>query len=359
MCKILVFTNVAKVKDIKKLTNAAAEELLAWEKDGFGYAIQGEKGVYGERTTRDTFKTRLSKLDLVVKEPIFTQTWNNFGVESQAKGAALYHGRTSTNDKNLTNTHPIMRNDWTLIHNGVVTNLGPKYVKNTTNDTEDLVHYMSTEGIKSVEKNLSGYYAFASLDPKGNLHVVKDETAKLFCAWIKALDSLVFATNEDIITDVCKVMKYKVGPIEQVQDNIYMIFDSTGKLTHVQNITPKGYTYNESKHASRSLGAALGHKTESHFLNKSYYDDYQSNVYDVSYDAIDTERENSYYAWLTEVENMDGSYTVLDEDEQRIELGEFRTMNEIQKTKCTIIRGDGTVCDHKDYFTERLHTRGA
>lgn len=359
MCKIMVLTNMSKVKDVKRLTNIAAEELLAYEKDGFGYAIQGEKGVYGERTTRDSFKTRLSKLDQVVKEPIFEKTWNNFGSESKAVGAGLFHGRTSTNDKNLTNTHPIIRNDWTLIHNGVVSNLGPKYIKTTTNDTEDLVHYMSTEGIKGVEKNLSGYYAFASLDPQGNLHVVKDSTAKLYVASIKSLDSLIFATTEDIIVDTCKTLKLKVGPIEQVKDDIYMIFDITGKLTHVETISPKGYSYNESRHASRSLGSAIGHPIAS----KKYYDDrdyHDQGIYDASsYDMRDTEAADSYYAWLTEIEQMDGSYTVLDEDEQRIELGEFRTMNEIEKTKCTIIRGDGTVCDHKDYFTERLHKSGA
>ena len=45
-------------------------------------------------------------------------------------------------------------------------------------------------GINEVEAHLSGYYAFASIDPQGQLHVGQDKwKASLFIAWSPVYDT--------------------------------------------------------------------------------------------------------------------------------------------------------------------------
>lgn len=349
MCKVLIFTDLSKVKNIKKLANVSAKHLLETESDGFGYAVQGESGVFGERTIRENFYSRLGKSELFVKLPIFDKTYNAFGKQGTVIGGGMFHGRTSTNNVNLTNTHPIRRNGWTLIHNGVVTNKGPDYVKKTTNDTEDLVHYMSTTGIKGIEDHLSGYYAFGALDPEGNMHVVKDSVANLYVALIKQIGSLVFGTTEEIIEDVMNEMKWTIGPIERVKDDVHMIFKMNGELIHNEAIKPRGYERAESIYASKSLGTSL------HNWNDKYdYSGYDGNV-STSMTKDDKYIEHSYTNYFLELEEMDGSYTVFNMKGERIELSEFRSLSEYNKLQCTVVRGDGTVVDAEDYDTKKLY----
>ena len=118
MCKIVVFTNVSEVKKIDKLIDVVSGELAKYESDGFGYAIEGTNGVFGERSLEtDNFKSSMGRKTLSFNW--LTELNNSFGVKSKVNGAAIFHGRTSTNDVNILNTHPIVKNGHYLIHNGV------------------------------------------------------------------------------------------------------------------------------------------------------------------------------------------------------------------------------------------------
>jgi hypothetical protein len=333
MCKIFVTTKTNKIEKVSKVTETIAEHLLEVERDGFGYAIQGTKGHFGERTNRDTFESRFGREHLVIRSPIFEHTANTFGVFGKPLGGGIFHGRTSTNHKTLKNTHPIRRNEWTLIHNGVVTNHGPTYTKDTTNDSEDVVHFLSTEGIGAIEKHLSGYYAFAALDPSGRLHIGKDATAQLYVAKCETLGSLVFCTSEDLMRDICKALKWKIGPVERVKDNIYMVFDVDGNLIEQTEIKPLGVSYRESRHSSLSLGYEL--KTISNYA-ETYEDTYQP----ASRYAVE---EDMYYDFLAECARVDESYEIYDSYMTPMSLAEFKKLDDIAKAECIIYRHDGSL----------------
>lgn len=329
MCKMMIFTNLSKVKHINKLTETIAHLVGETEVDGYGYAIQGVTNTFGERTTLSPqmFKVQIDK-------PLFDVKWvrqhfNRFGVKEKAKGAGLFHGRTSTNMKGLINTHPIVKSDWTLVHNGVVSNQGPEYKMVTDNDTEHVLHYMSTVGISGVEKHLTGYYAFAAFDPEGRLHVVKDATASLYVAHIPKLNSLVFSTKMNHISEVCDEMDWEHSVVSEMVDNTYLIFKDN-KIVHESTIAPRGRTHYEDSFASKSLGYEL-----------------RSDKYDYTEDEL---------SFLEEVKgHADHTYKIFDYRGSEVSWDEFILLEDDDKLMCTIVRPDGTVCDPANYNEEKLY----
>lgn len=342
MCKIFVMTNTDKVKHYKPMINTIAEHLQKAHLDGFGYAMVGPAGVFGERTTRDTFKTRLGTDSLKVSKSLIKESYNEFGIESKPIGAGIFHGRTSTNFKGLNNTHPINKNGWSLIHNGVVNNMGPTYSQITSNDTEHIVEYLSTTGIKGVEKYVSGYYAVGAIDKDNNLHVIKDSTASLYVAYNSTLDCTVFGTTEELIEDVAKDMKWNIGPIDVVKDNIHMIFNKKGDLISHNIIEPLGWTARESAYSNKSLGHSLNSKDNDYY--EKYYDKYKE--YEDEQDSLEQYR--------AEVSNPGAGYKFWDWNHRELTLKEFQELDEVTKLDCLVIRPDGTVVDAEDYYTEKL-----
>lgn len=322
MCQVLMLTNAEKLKNQKRVIKTIARHLLSTQRDGFGYAFLGAQGVYGEKTTKREFNSKTNiPLNMYPPSECFKATHSVFGRETKNIGGALFHGRTSTNDHTIENTHPLQKNNWTLIHNGVVSNKGPDYVPNTTNDTEHILEHLSTEGIKAVEKYISGYYAVGAFDPNGNLHVIKDATARLYVANNKTLNCLIFGTTEELIKNVAKDCQWVIGPIEQVKDNIHLIFSPEGSLIHSASITSLGYEDKESRWASQSLGYSL---------------------------------KDDFTQWRDEIKNVDASYTFFDWNNRPMDYKEFILLDEVTKADCLVIRPDGTVVDPEDYYTERL-----
>src|SRR5271165_6816473 len=119
MCLVLAVTNMKKIA-LSKCLNDIGTTLLKEEEDGFGYAIQGKNGVFGEKTIAKKFYTRLARKHLEVNLPIVRKKHVSFGTPSELVGPGIFHGRTSTNVISLRDTHPMQIADWHLIHNGVV-----------------------------------------------------------------------------------------------------------------------------------------------------------------------------------------------------------------------------------------------
>jgi predicted glutamine amidotransferase len=359
MCKIFTLTNATKIKKMNRFIEIVAAELQYHEQDGFGYSIQGEQGVYGERTTAKDFNTMMVNKALGVF-PFLKNEYNRYGNKSKITGAAMFHGRTSTNKKDLINTHPIIKHGWNLIHNGVVSNTGKDYTRITSNDTEHLVEYMATLGIKGVEENLTGYYAFTAIDPSGQLHIVKDSAASLYFAEVMTIDSYVFATSKQMIIDVCKKMNWKHSVVESLKDNMYLVYNNNVLISQV-DITPKGRTAYEDKWSNQSLGYNLGDK----------YDDYNYKTWDNHVDYTegkgpelvpsipgpsDELDEDSIDLFLEEVNTYaDSSYTFKDYACRDLTYSEFIALEDEEKICCTVIRSDGTVVDPDDYYTETLY----
>ena len=367
MCKVLVLTNTAKIKNPRTAIRVIASHVTRNDRDGFGYAIQGDKGVFGERTTvpkgfTPAFKSEV--LDLPFLRPIY----NRFGQWGKLTGAGIFHGRTSTNDGTLRNTHPIVKHDWTLIHNGVVTNHGPGYERITTNDTEHLVHYMAHGGVDALARNLTGYYAAAAFSPDGALHVFRDDRATLHFGYISALDSFIIGTTAQLVRDICTEMQWSVSFVSPVNDCTYLVFKD-GKLASNTTFTPRGATDRENRYAHLSL-KETGSATATTVTRSSYpagpaasttvdllsVDDAELSELDgdlVLYNRHGyTDDEVSF---LEEVSVMDAGYTVLDSREDVIATDDFFNMSADEQLACTVIRPDGTVADPADYSTERVY----
>lgn len=359
MCLVLAFTNSSQL-DVRKTANVVGPILLESEPHGFGYSVLGSSGQFGEKYVGEKFRSRIKSMHREVKLPITTKIHELFGTVSKPIGPGIFHGRTSTNDKGLLNCHPMRRDSWSLIHNGVVTDHGPKYQKTTTNDSEDVLARL-IEGIQSVEKNLTGYYAFAAIDPEGRLHVCRDNSARLHVAWSEKMQTYVFGTTIDLMESVSKKLELAIGPIDPVASNTYMIFQGN-EMIHSQTIVPLGYSTRESRHASASLGYSLADDPFAYSYSNSTYSNEWNDAYSARrerYDRdleaselsearfSDTESEEAYYSYLEELDNVDETYDIFDSHGNLMTWEEFLKLDSMSRELCTVYRSDGSSVEFK------------
>jgi len=362
MCKLMAFSDGSRIKNLKLVINRALPLITKHDQHGFGWSAQGERGAFGERMTELAHGFRLDANKYAVGRFPIAETYNAFGTESAVQGGLLIHARTSTNHKTLINTHPIQRNDWTLVHNGVVSNRGLPYKMNTTNDTEHLVHYLSTDGIKAIETQLSGYYAFAAFDPQGFLHICRDDNATLHVAWIRSIKSYIFATTRDLIEDLCTEMKWKRGPIDAVSDNVYMVLQGN-EILKQQTIKPRGYDRIEEAKMQDSLHYLNRKPTweTSRFETPAKRNASESVAFDMD-TMLDVETKPSASTlpgeidlvaaeygfnpevvdlFLSEVTHADGR--IFTEDNTQIDLFDFEALSLVEKLACVVYLDDGTM----------------
>lgn len=387
MCLVLAFTNTKKL-NLKQCLNEIGNTLLKEEDDGFGYAIQGKNGVFGEKTISKRFRTRLARVN-EVKLPIVVNKYERFGLPSELLGPGVFHGRTSTNVVDLVNTHPMQIAGWHLIHNGVVDDLGPDYEKGTSNDSEDVLRRLidgvgKPNPMEDIERYLQGYYAFAAIDPMGRLHIGRDDWAPLHIAYSGKYETFIIGTTESLILKVSKILDAKIGPIDEIQGETYCIFNGND-LIHCQEFKSKGFVQRQAAHATQSLGHALpsgpvsvqvkdltptsrdtdyGAVSEAdwqdsvvEFLEhnrQTVNADMVSGVSTDTHDRFADVSEDSYYKYRREVDHMDAVYQVYAPDDRPITLEAFKRMDHISQEQCTILRADGTVVDPEDYETRRM-----
>jgi predicted glutamine amidotransferase len=215
------------------------------DRDGFGYAVVNHMGMLGGERTTDPFPFKAfedRKQTVTNALPIVKGASDTFGtIDTHKPKAFIGHGRMSTNDINLANTHPFYNGDVALIHNGVVYDESDS-VKDlkTTCDTEILLKLWESGGMDAIEDSVSGYYAMALLDTNGLLHVVRDDRARLFIAWSETTQSFLIATTIDIIQSIAAKMQWVVDQPKEIVDNIHVIFDGNTILSQTE-INPLGY----------------------------------------------------------------------------------------------------------------------
>lgn len=360
MCKVMMFTNFRKFKNNKEIVDYIGNTLLSTEKDGFGFAINGLAGVYGEKfigsnnyetTFFNANNKHLNKSDMSLMN-ILNQP---FGKSSKANGGAIFHGRTSTNQLGFKNTHPIIKHGWHLIHNGVVTNTAEKYEMITDNDSEHLIEHLAMGGIKKLSESLTGYYAFGAFDTKGNLHVGKDSTAGLWMAKLPEYETVMFATTKALIEEFCETFEIGRTIINQVKDNIYMIYDTQGKLINTEFFKSRGWGIYEQSFMSRSLSYLNSDRWDINNNSSSRFNDDGTEKDSYKDDYSEAEAEASYYAYMHEIENnLDESYDIEDPHGETITAKEFLSLDDDKKVLCTVVRPDGTVCDPFDYYQDKF-----
>jgi len=319
VCKIIVLTNASKIPSMPAFTRLMSD-LLSDLKDGFGAVMFGEKGAYGVKTLSPG---HLSK-PVTKKMSFVKNTDMYFGNASKTYGPALFHGRVSTNSISIINTHPMIKENHYMIHNGVVENEGEDYQKETTNDSEDILHHFITGGIEKVSKNISGYYACAIINPDGTMSLFRDNIANLFCAWSDKLESYIFATTESLLDKIGSHIKEELAA-SPVKDCIYLRFKGNDIIeeTAFENL---GYA---STHAKACAVKSLGREWDA----AESYGDIPS--------ALDYVADE----YFDELDRMDERYVVTDEYGHEIGVDEFLALPIDCKILCTVKRPNGIVVD--------------
>lgn len=349
MCKLMCFSNITKfdLNKLEKLTKAVVK-VMASERDGFGITLCNAQKVL---SARKFLKPSEASLISPVTPPapyLKALSEEIGGPISPDNESIIFHGRTSTNEVSLRNTHPIIKHGLWLSHNGVVEDHGPAYSKMTSNDTEHIVERLGTGGVEAVEKFLSGYYATIHYDESqpGVLTVVKDNIAPLFFSKIDALDSIVFATTASMIESVCKEMKLKHSGIFEVSDNVYLEVYKGEVLTTLP-IKPRGRSSYSDSLAHLSLGKSRITTDESRFNDFS--------VYGESYGRTEIDPIERFFS---EVEEEADHSWVFIESQREISLGTFLRLSDEEKLDCLVIRADGTVCSPDETLNGTLYEGG-
>jgi len=358
MCKLFILTNTSKLSHNKlsKLLTVTAKIMGKTDSHGFGWSMlngdsfTGEKCVDPEYFENSFFSSVPSQL-----KSIFGKSESEVYGEMPKKlsGALLVHARISTNQLGLINTHPFINEDWSLIHNGVVTNETDHVERKSSNDTEYLLHHLTHQGVDGMVSSVAGYYAVGAISRKtGDLLVVKDNIANLYACYIETLDSLAFGTSASQLESIIKTIGYKHSKITPVKDNMAFTFDKRGMLTSERAITPIARkTYNEADYYA-SMGydttGDYNRRSESVYstesINKSIQiEDVPNDVPPVKcFDFIDE------YGEPVPKHRLDSVFMFLDYNNQTMSADEFLDLDDVDQEYCDVYNR------HTNELIERL-----
>lgn len=259
MCKLLGTSKILarRHSHIVELTRYSAKALGSTQKDGFGFALKHQKGVYVEKyLSPDTCKG-MGILPSDIKKipgslPIAIRENRDFACsgpypESEfVQGCYISHGRTATCDKVISNTHPFQGKDgndglWTIAHNGVVDLIGENIGCKTTCDSEHILNcFTSLNGVHSLKSQISGYAAILGINPNGEMIAFRDETAPLYVSMIEGLGVFTLSTDpkhcEEFNELVCKqnrIKKSKITDSYLIEAYNFLTFHQNGEITNV------------------------------------------------------------------------------------------------------------------------------
>lgn len=316
MCKIFAMTNMENVKLTHKFVSVVKNAVTGTgDNDGFGYAVLGENGdLGGERSIRPSRFTPSSNgfvEKMIDKLPIVLRSSDSFGkIDNEHPRAFIGHGRLSTNEVSLQNTHPFTNDKVALIHNGVVSDMGAEEIElKTTCDTEILLRHWEKGGMKQIEENVSGYYAMAILDKGGQLHVVRDDRAMLWITYCRTVHSYMIATTQEILKSVAKKMKWQIEKAEEITENTYAVFEKNEIVTNTPISPKKSYSNTLSAKAERAFGINQGSWNET----DASFDEYPGYR-----EAMDKDRDDDFRQYGYRHPMSDASTSIEDETKQEL-----------------------------------------
>lgn len=182
MCRLIGFsTDKPLEQDKLDKMISTCRDLLKDQKDGFGYALSGGEidGITHLRLVTGSL-LGYGYDPLGEWESVAKPTYDSHG-DVKPCTAGLFHGRTSTNDVGIKNTHPFVNEELALAHNGIVDYSGPHRKKIGTCDSEDLFNtFTKGKGWKELAKYYEGYAALLILRKNGHLTLYRDETPSLY-----------------------------------------------------------------------------------------------------------------------------------------------------------------------------------
>jgi asparagine synthetase B (glutamine-hydrolysing) len=205
MCKQIIITNPWQTLN-DSVVNSFKQIVCADNNaDGFGIATNGGHLKYAKPANKVG-----SALQAVHELPFVHG--GEGALPAKAANVLMAHGRYSTNDIGIKETHPIVDDGVMLVHNGVV-RTSAVYETVTRNDSELILRAYQAGGIAEILENMGGYYAFGLMDTAEDmLYIVRDDTAMLYVSRVEQTNSLVFSTKAE---DIHAMMKGAAGKLNK------------------------------------------------------------------------------------------------------------------------------------------------
>lgn len=178
-------------KNLGTIITSVWKAMSSTEKDGFGAAWVSPNGKIGYVKSSHPY--------LMPELPPFCAAFSGGNGLPSDGGALIIHGRTATCGVNVDNTHPMLDDNYALIHNGVVRSKRFHNI-NSTCDSELILKAWHEGGINAISRDISGYYALGIIERfrgKTWLRVIRDDQAKLLVG--KRDDAWVFATTDALL----------------------------------------------------------------------------------------------------------------------------------------------------------------
>ena len=233
MCKIVSIIGLtAKKGQLLQFSKIMRSIMTTSDNDGFGYVATDGASMFSERwlevdkafNSRERLSERQAKLFekyklLTTFSPKYASTGNVDQTLNSVK-TILLHARKSTNQKVIENTHPFVKEEVGLIHNGVISN-HDKFKKTIgTCDSEAiLTSYLDNVvpydfvSIDKVFSDVTGSMAVGVLNQNGGepfVDMFRNYGANLSVGIVEELgDALVFATVPEMVQAVCKHLKWR------------------------------------------------------------------------------------------------------------------------------------------------------
>lgn len=263
MCKILVIAGLSAQHQAaaQKFILAAKPSMSKFDKDGFGYAATSihDGSLFGERwmnpskalIERSPFTQKERELlDILGPAVDVEQNYNSFGDITQPFSAIMVHTRMATCGVNLENTHPFVRDDTALIHNGVISN--PHIFHRTSScDSEAILDSYLYQGvdkksdsIQDMANSLEGYYACGVMardrEERRIVDIFKSDAANLFVAWVGKLNAWVYCTSGDIIKEAADKLRWKTSKPQKINPGWLIRLDAmTGECLGKNRFSPR------------------------------------------------------------------------------------------------------------------------
>ena len=307
-----------------------ARDLLKDQKDGFGYALSGGEisGITSLRLTTGNL------LGYQYQNP---KNWSDVvNVPYQARGAikactaGIFHGRTSTNDLGVENTHPFINDKLALVHNGIVEYKGEERKKVGTCDSEDLFNTFTIgKGWEELEKNYSGYAGLLILKPNGELTIYRDETPTLYVCKVRS--GIVVGTSLSDVSTFAKLFDDAPNAPWMLKPDRAVICKN-GEIVSKTKVRPmprRSYGYKDSLSLGYNYSEMIHPKTKSKATDqKEMFPDYEGGI-----NKYSEEWEDGYQTgWEDSVEGKLETYSDESADflagyKEGYEDGKFEAIN--------------------------------
>lgn len=308
MCKLIAISglNLKSTKQASALVAKSAELLGLSQKDGFGYSLKHQTGVYKERfinpasckgmgTMKRSIDALPANLLTLEKQGVDFDSQGVYPSKGVLKGNFIAHGRTATCDKVISNTHPFSGNiddkEWHIAHNGIVAWKGDKLPLRTTCDSEHLLNcFMYLKGEHSFKEHISGYLAIVGLNPSGELFVLRDNKAPLYITYMKQLETFIICTD----SSHCSQLAVLIASFYNLKNETYtepVMLEKFVKHTFKASGEIESNYFEEFSANSPYISTASMYTSLGSAGAKGYTEKYQSRAWDdYDYDYYSRER---------------------------------------------------------------------